>query len=251
MPIKKSLLEQKWYYRLLKVCYLIFPIAVALFLFLDGKISVFDISQKNILDLAQENIIYIIYIVIGLVLYYGGIPKLFLYLLFGGLEDDTKPSGSVAPPAAANKTGLISILIIIGVIVVFALLENGYLPFINGAESHTYGSPCTGSNKENGLYGTNGHCYTCSTGIAVTNPQGTCSDAIFGVYCCVIGDNSNSNSSNSNNNDGCIATGCGSMWYCSGSYYVGGQQINVPGLCFPIHPRDVYPSWSGTCRQCP
>ena len=51
----------------------------------------------------------------------------------------------------------------------------------------TYGAPCTTSDGETGLYGTDGSCYTCSEGTAVKNPTGNCSGGIAGVYCCGAG----------------------------------------------------------------
>jgi len=51
----------------------------------------------------------------------------------------------------------------------------------------------------------------------------------------------------------CTPTGCGTLWRCSGTYYIEGVGIYVPGLCFPSgsRPGDIFSSWSGTCRQCP
>jgi len=112
---------------------------------------------------------------------------------------------------------------------------------------HTYGAACTTSDGKTGLYDTNGDCYTCSVGTAVTNPiNNNCSNGIAGVYCCGTANGNNGGNGGSK----CIPTGCGSLWRCSGSYYLGGQQIRVNG-CFPVRMGDVYPDWTGTCRQCP
>jgi len=254
MSIKKSSLERKWYYRVVKVFFLILPLLVALFLFLSGKVNIPEISQKNISDVLQKNIVYIIYIIVGVPLYYlilRGIWKGFLYIIFGGLEDDIKKEGggavqSVSSVAQKPKTAeIIPIIILVCILTIAVLFQMGYikLPKINIGEDHQYGASCTGKDGKNGLYGTDVKCYTCSdNGKAVTNPTGNCSDGIAGVYCCTPGEDKD---------DRCIPTGCSPGWYCSGSYYIGGQQINVPGLCFPTHPRNIYPDWVGTCRQCP
>ena len=59
MPIKKLYLEQKWYHKVAKVFFLILPLLVAVFLFFGGYF--------NIIVTLIENIIYV---VIGLILYY-------------------------------------------------------------------------------------------------------------------------------------------------------------------------------------
>ncbi len=241
MPIKKSFLEQKWYYRVAKVFLLILPLLVALIFYLKDSIFFLGLLEVNI-----------VYVVLGLVAYYlilKLIWRLFLYIAFGGLENDTKKKGSEAtqPVRLANPASQQAAPIIILVIVfaIAALALSGYIKLPN-LTSHTYGAACTSSAGKTGLYGTNGNCLTCSGGgVAVTNPLGgNCSDGIAGVYCCSTADGDNGV-------DECISTGCGSMWYCSGSYYIDGQEIRVPGLCFPTHPRNIYSGWTGTCRQCP
>ncbi|MFH1036466.1 MAG: hypothetical protein V1756_00145 [Patescibacteria group bacterium] len=236
MPIKKSYLEQKWYFRILKVFYLILPIIVA-FIFLNGKVNISDISQKSVLDLLQKNFLYIIYAVAGLVIYYAAIPKIFLYLVFGGVEDDVKSTNPAAQPAATKSAAVAPIIIIIIIIVFAALYESGYLPSIPGI--HTYGSSCTNSKGEKGVYGTNGACITCSSGTAVTNPQGNCSNGVSGVYCCT--------------SVKCVPTPCDAIgaWYCVGTYYLGGQQLQFNGCSNTSEMRTIYSSWSGSCRKCP
>lgn len=274
MSIKKSFLEQKLFYRVTKVIYLVFPLLAAVVLFLKGYIkipelfqkNILDIPQKNLLDLLQKNGVSIVYAVIGLVLYYlilGGIWRLFLYIAFGGLEDDTKNKDNEQPasarPEQLQAMQLIPLIIILGVIIIYLLSAKGYIklpkvdlnfgqptPIVKQPTpiSHPFGTSCTDSKGKTGLYGTNGTCYTCSGSTAVTNPvSNNCSNGIAGVYCCDDG----------NRNSKCIPTGCGSWWYCSGSYYLSGVQIRVTGGCFPsgLRPSEIYSGWSGTCRQCP
>ena len=196
-----------------------------------------------------------------------GIWRVFLYIAFGGLEDDTKnkDSGQPAPlrPEQTARMQLIPLIIILGVIIIYLLSAMKYikLPKIDlnfgqptpivkqptPIPSHPYGASCTDSKGGTGLYGTNGTCYTCSGSTADTNPiNNNCSNGIAGVYCCGTNDNGNKT-------DKCISTGCGSLWYCSGSYYLSGVQIKVTGGCFisGLRPSEIYSGWSGTCRQCP
>lgn len=250
MPIKKSYLEQKWHYRVAKVFFWVLPFLVIAIMFLRVGGNILDILEKNI-----------VYIAIGLVLYLlilKIIWRIFLYIVFGGLEDDTKSVNSANQSVPVKQKPklimqLVPIIILLGVVATYVLSQTGYikLPRINlnsGQSSHTYGASCTSSDGKTGLYGTNGDCYTCSEGTAVTNPiSNNCSNGIAGVYCC--GTASNGGDKNSK----CIPTGCGSLWRCSGSYYISGVQIRVSGACFPsgLRPSDLYPGWSGTCRQCP
>ena len=129
MPIKKSYLEQKWYYRVAKVFFLILPLLVALIILLNGKITICGVLQKNILDFLQK---YLVYIATGLALYYlilKGIWRGFLYIVFGGLEDDTKKKGGEQlAPARSNKIAqLIPFIIILVIFTIFVLSEMGYL----------------------------------------------------------------------------------------------------------------------------
>ncbi|MFA6437278.1 MAG: hypothetical protein WC242_03875 [Candidatus Paceibacterota bacterium] len=253
MSIKKSSLENKWYYRVAKILFLaLFPLLFLVFFF-NGKIDINNLSSENILNLLKGSIIYA---VVGLVLYYLvliGIWRGFLYIAFGGLKDDTKKKSNgtnQSPTPVISKQSkaaqIIPIAITICIFVVIGLSQAGYikLPKIdidNITGNHTYGAACM-ANGKSGLYGTNGDCYTCSESTAHTSRiNSNCSNGTAGVYCCTGG----------NDNSGCISTNCGHMWYCSGSYYIGGQEIRVPGLCFPVHPNQVYSGWTGTCRRCP
>ena len=250
MPIKKSILEKKWYYRVAKILFLLIPIMVVIFLFLNNQIDVSNLPnlfKGNVSDILKSDIVYLIG---GIILYFiviCAIWRIFLYIIFGGLDNDTRKIGGnvmqpVNPAPQSTPAKIIGpIIVVIFCVAVFAIASSQTNPF----QAHTYGVACKTSAGKTGLYGTNGQCYTCSgTGTAVTNPVNNCSDGIAGVYCC------NNAKKDGENTPGCISTGCGSAWYCSGSYYLGGQQIRVNG-CLPVQARDIYPSWSGTCRQCP
>lgn len=96
MPIKRSSLEQRWYYRVVKVLFLLLPLLVFLIVFLKGNINICNISPDNILNLFQNNVLYF---VIGLLAYYlilTMIWRILLYIFFGGLENDTSKKGGQA-----------------------------------------------------------------------------------------------------------------------------------------------------------
>lgn len=254
MPIKKSTLEKSLLYRIIKICFLIIPLIVIATLFFKGDIVIPEITQKNLAEVIQKNIVYLIYLVIGLILYYLILKIVwrgFLYLAYGGLEDDTVKKGSVMDKAQQANQVAAPIIVLIIIIVIVFLFQTGQLKMsdlnFNKKSSQTYGTVCT-SNGKSGLYGTNGSCITCSGGTAVTSPiNSNCSKSLAGVYCCGSGDNNNNNN---NNNNTCIPTGCGKYWRCDGSYYIGNQQISVH-TCLPMPAGQIYSGWTGTCRQCP
>lgn len=249
MSIKKSFLEQKLYYRILKVFFWALPLIIGLvFYFQDGVIF---------LGVLTENIIFVIIGYIAYILIIKGIWRLVLYIGFGGLEDDTKkkietvvqPVGITQSVQTSNQTGPIVgviLFIIIVFIIVFFMNGSGTNPF-NSFGGNTYGSACTNSKGVKGLYGTNGNCITCSSGSSeATNPIGNCSAGVSGVYCCSSGTSGGGGSKSS----GCIPTGCGNGWYCSGHYYLNNSLKNVSG-CFTSNPTSGFSSWVGICRQCP
>ena len=206
MSIKKSSLEQKWYYRVAKIFFLLLPFFVVAIIFYKGYLNI-DISQKNVGDILQKNSIYIVYVVGGLVLYFlilKGIWRGFLYITFGGLEDDTQKKVVIATqsanptiqPAPVKNNGL-GVAIFLIFLIIFLIYITTYTDTV---PSYTGDSGGGGGNK----------------------------------------------------NSQCIPTGCGSLYRCSGDYYLSGVRTGVTG-CFPLgsRPSDIYSGWSGTCRQCP
>lgn len=257
MSIKKSVLEEKLLYRIAKIFFLILPLLALAIMFLEGYIIIPEITQNNIGYIFQKNIIYIVYIIGGLILYYlflNLIWKGVLYIIFGGLENDTsKPIVGIAQPVnlvarpvqpsnqAGSVIGFVFLIILIMIIVNYS--DDGSSIFSN---KHTYGTSCS-ANGEKGLYGTNGNCYTCSSNsVAVTSPVNNCSDGVAGVYCCNNAGGNNGGSGGSK----CIPTGCGTLWNCWGDYYpASGVRTHISG-CFTTNQSSL-PSWSGTCRRCP
>jgi len=278
MSIKSSELEKRWYYRFSKVLFLIVPLLVGVFLYFKTKLNLFYIGG-------------------GLVAYYFlliTIWRLFLYIAFGGLEDDISNKESLTPaskePTSENIAGPLILLIIFIIAMLYFAFAKGIIKlpgnlsknisnliqttetalekvfhFTNN--SHQYGEVCYVDNQK-GLYGKDGHCYTCSTGSASTSQVGTCSEGVSGIYCCGPSGSSSKNSSpssrsgtNTNNTTKesgtkCIPTGCGNFWRCTGYYYFypTGQRINVDS-CFPTPAGEISRGsgweWNGTCRQCP
>jgi len=249
MSIKKSSLEKKLLYRIAKVFFLILPLLVLVIVFLRGDIT----------------IVSIVYMGGGIILYYvllNLVWRCFLYIAFGGLENDTKKPiteriQSINPvnqqrhrlvqaTQGQNQTssivGIVAFVILITTMVTYSTNDS----FLGISTKNTYGTPCSIEGK-NGLYGTDGSCYTCSSGdVAVTSPVNNCSTGIAGVYCC----NNSSGKTSGNSGSKCVPTGCGTQWDCWGDYYPpSGVQTHVSG-CFPTNQSSL-PSWSGTCRRCP
>ncbi|MFH1200760.1 MAG: hypothetical protein V1484_00295 [bacterium] len=108
MSIKKSSLEQKWYYRAAKIFFILLPFLVIVIIFLKGSIKI-SLSGKNIEAVLQQNSVYIFYAVGGLILYFlilKGIWRGFLYITFGGLEDDTKKKSIETTHPVATAPGV-------------------------------------------------------------------------------------------------------------------------------------------------
>src|SRR3990170_5040655 len=126
MTIKKSTLEQKWYYRLAKVFFLILPFLIAVLFILKKRIVICSsLIQENILNLSPN---YVVFIAVALILYFlflVWIWRGFLYIVFGGLEDDTKKKESDQSAQVRSEPSkimqLIPILIVLGIFIIFIL----------------------------------------------------------------------------------------------------------------------------------
>jgi len=202
MSIKKSNLEQKWYYRMAKVIFLWIPpllvtVAIFLLVFVDMRGT-----GKNVVTILQNDSSYIFYGVGGLILYFlilKGIWRGFLYITFGGLEDDTKnksgetiqtvqsvvsPGVSALTPSDKNQiVGWILTLIALGCIYYVYFIYKSPAPIhINNITTPSCVSTGCGSNWLcNGSYYSEGvkknvnGCYSSKTQ-ATTLPSwsGTC-----------------------------------------------------------------------------
>ncbi len=161
----------------------------------------------------QADSSYVIWTVVGLVLYYLTLKAIwrgFLYIVFGGLEDDAmkknegtahQPASQVSPPSAPSEQRTISDKDKkeIG-FYIFILIMIGLIYWI-----YSYDSPAPYLNNNN----------------------------------------------NNSNKTTCIPTGCGSQWRCDGSYYDANGTQRSLHACLPRRAGEIYSSWSGTCRRCP
>lgn len=217
MSIKRSYLEQKWYYRVAKVIFLwLPPIGIAIILFLVIFSDMIGKSAEDLGVIVQSNGSLIVGAVIGLLIYFlilKGIWRGFLYIAFGGLENDVdKKAGEIARPATISNVPITSAPVtsaltpsdknqIVGWILMLITIGSIYYAYFIYKPQNIVPGP------------------------GPTNqPVPT--------------------------NTTCIPTGCGSQWYCSGTYYVGGSQKRVNG-CVSTRLGEIYSSWSGTCRRCP
>ncbi|OHA48210.1 MAG: hypothetical protein A2991_03395 [Candidatus Terrybacteria bacterium RIFCSPLOWO2_01_FULL_58_14] len=142
MPIKRSALEHKWYYRAAKVFFLILPFLILLLLslsfFLRRKIiSCSFVEQSSFPELPLD---YLLLLAIGMVLYYVVLKwvwKGFLYIAFGGLEDDIKKederSGRDGEPPAQTKpeqnrmAQIVPFVILLIILAIMFLASRGYI----------------------------------------------------------------------------------------------------------------------------
>jgi hypothetical protein len=134
MPIKKSSLEQKWYYRTVKTFFLIIPLVIIIFFLLNKNAVVCNVLPVDIFDTLRHGIVYI---AVGLILYFLIlilIWRIFVYIVFGGIEDDTqrKESGQAqsanqAEPKSVKIVRLIAIIIILSAFAILILSKMGYI----------------------------------------------------------------------------------------------------------------------------
>lgn len=144
MPIKKTSLEQKWYYRIAKTFFLILPFVIIILLLLNRKTIVCSAPPASAVDW-QKNISYILIFLVSYFLILTVVWKSFLYIIFGGVEDDTRKnntnkgadettqSAKSVETKSAEIVRLIPWIIIAIVFTIIALSEGGYitLPKIN------------------------------------------------------------------------------------------------------------------------
>lgn len=126
MTIKKSSLEGRWYYRVAKVFFLILPLLILFFLLLSillGKrIVACSIVQSNFSEFPLD---YFVFIAIGLALYYvllKWIWKGFLYIAFGGVEDDMKKDYARAIPVKPERNKAAQAIPLIITLILLALM---------------------------------------------------------------------------------------------------------------------------------
>jgi len=222
MSIKRSFLESKWYYRIARVIFLWVPpvlVVVGIILVIISNMS--GKSLEDITVVLQSNRSIIIYTLIGLFAYLlilKGIWRGFLYIVFGGVEDDTKPKViAVAPPVGQVSQPMVA--------------QDGSAAMVNYLKQAE-------QKRSEGVtwiiliiiviwiayyYSSTPSSYTTGGGSKTKTSTSTC-----------------------------IPTGCGSNWHCSGSYYSSsGAQKSISGCYANKTSVTSLNSWSGICRQCP
>lgn len=117
-----------------KTFFLILPLVIVIFFLLGKNAIICSIAPTNISNILQNSFVYII---LGLVLYFlmlKVIWKIFVYIVFGGIEDDTqgKESGQAQSanqpePKSVKIVRLIAIIIILSAFAILILLKMGYI----------------------------------------------------------------------------------------------------------------------------
>lgn len=221
MPsIKKSTLEQKLPYRIINVVLSILP-WVAAAIYLKRYVAFPDISQINTFDLLQQNI-----------------------------HD------------LAQKSGTYFVYVAVGLVVYFVLLgmiRKGvlYIAF-GGVEDDTVkNSPVAGPLNTPSAHPTPANANSALAILIVIIIVGVILAVSFSLTDSkptTTGGGGSGGGGGGGGTTKCVATGCGTLWRCTGSfYYPGAQTATSVDSCFPTgsRPGDLYSGWSGTCRQCP
>jgi hypothetical protein len=94
MPIKKSTVERKWYYRVLKVLLVLLPLLLLLLFLLNRKGIVCSVAPFVLPDLGT--ILLVALCVVAYYLFLKVVRWAVFYLVFGGMEDDTQPQPLIA-----------------------------------------------------------------------------------------------------------------------------------------------------------
>ncbi|MFH0890513.1 MAG: hypothetical protein V1856_00595 [Candidatus Liptonbacteria bacterium] len=217
MVIKQSTLEQKWYYRIAKVFFLVLPVAVAIAVVLNKKIITLDILWRDPAPFLKENVDFLVYLTLGIIAYYVALRIIwrgFLYIAFGGLERDTVKNN---PPVGQQSAGQVA-----------------QTTGAQTGQSSQSGAISKEDKKQIGFY----------LFILVIIAIIYYSYFIWKPANIIIDDDGGGGG------DACVPTGCGSQWYCYGAYYENGVEKRING-CLSKKAEATFPSWSGTCRRCP
>jgi hypothetical protein len=220
MSIKKSFLESKWYYRIVRVIFFeVVPVLIAggIFWMLFPNLSGRSLQDIGALLQSDGVIIGIVCVLFGPVIYLvilNGIWKVFFYVVFGGVEDDMKPKVTAAvPPIVQASQPVVAQDSSVAVV--------NYLKQVEQKKSEAV------------------------TWIILI---------ILFIWIAVYSGSTPSSSTSgggSSKTNTCIPTGCGSNWQCSGNYYSNNVQKSISGCYTSKTSITSLPSWSGICRKCP
>jgi len=136
MPIKKSQLESKWYYRAAKTFLIILPLLVLIYLLLNQKANICNISHSNIIDFLLNNFVLVVTVLVVYYLLVWLLWRVIFYVIFGGVEDDITKKADVVPVKENKKQAMviktICILIIIAAILLLVLVKTGFITLPQG-----------------------------------------------------------------------------------------------------------------------
>jgi len=226
MSIKKSFLESKWYYRVVRVIFFeVLPVLIMAGIIWKLFPNISNKSLEGIIAVLPSNssVIAIICALIGPAAYLlilNGIWGGFFYIIFGGLEDDTKPKVVATVPS----TGQVSQQPIVA--------QDGSAAVVNYLKQA----------KEKEVNATTwiiliiifiwvAYYYSSSPSYTTSTTGG---------------------GSSKTKTSTCISTGCGSNWRCSGTYYSSsGAQKSISGCYANKTSVTSLNSWSGICLLCP
>ena len=134
MPVKKSTLERKWYYRAAKVFFLLLPLLILFLLFLvfflKRKVVVCSFVEESFLNFPPT---YLIFLAIAVFLYYLVLKwawKGFLYIVYGGVEDDTKKDNggpAAQKPKQTDMARAVPFIILFIILAIMFLASQGYI----------------------------------------------------------------------------------------------------------------------------
>jgi hypothetical protein len=118
MTIKKSVLEQKWYYRITKVFLLSLPMLAALIVIAQGEVKTGDAIASLLIFTAVGWVIWSIML--------NAVWRLLLYIIYGGLEDDLKKKKlepvAVFAPVSPQQNQSAAIIVTIFIFVFLTVL---------------------------------------------------------------------------------------------------------------------------------
>ena len=213
MAIKRSLLESKWYFRVGKVLFWAPPLLLIVLVFLTDWQAYYNFFQTTGGNIFDITSFYLILAAVSYLIIFSIVLQVFFYIVFGGVENDMKPK--IVPVAPVVQS----------------------VPVADGSSAVVNYLKQAEQKKSEAV-----------TWIILI---------ILFIWIAVYYNSSPSSYTTGTTGGGskastCIPTGCGSNWYCSGSYYSSsGAQKSISGCYASKTSVTSLNSWTGICRQCP
>lgn len=242
MPIKKSALEKSRKYRIFKVIVFLLPFIVVPILFSWGVLYLeaslpagsLLVGALPFLEGIDFGILLKILIyAIGYGLYLaavGYIMRIVFYVIYGGIEDDTKKTKMLPTASIPEQTATVPVAQPVSAPVAQTVAQASAAP----------------ETKDRPIAQEIGCLLLLIFGAAIATPIGTFLDNPSSLF-----SNIQSSGGGSVKTNTCIPTGCGSNWKCSGSYYSNNVRKSISGCYANSTSITSLSSWSGTCRKCP